>query len=516
MRYVRRRRGRSWAKWLYAALFAAVAVGCGDDDPEREVSSSGIVRTRGGPIRPMAPLSGSVSGSRQPVFSFNEGRSGRVEICYDRACDQVIESMVSNYGRAQPETPLPAGTLFWRVVSHHGPSAVWQLVIPSRDSGLTTAFGVVPDYTGDGLADIAIGVPASPNGTVQVSFGRPFPVPAFNVTLEGGDQFGRGIAAVGDLNGDGFVDLAVASGVDPGVVTIYNGGPLGPSMGLTLSAGPLVSVGFGMTMASAGDVDCDGYGDIVVGGLEIAQVFLGSASGVVAKAAFTLAGATGGNALTVQGPGDVNGDGNPDVLVGGVIYLGNGKTFTAQTPFTPGLGAAFVGDDDGDGLTDVAAGGGILPGSPAGVDPGRSSFFQLNETVFAAAGDVDGDGHADVVSRLKAGSGFAERERVYFGAPTGCATAGCREFSRLFITGHDNAGGDLRAIIAAAGDIDGDGGDDLVVATPDNRRVHIYLAGGARGVPLQILEPQRFTFTSDTSGFGSSLAGLFGTAPASP
>ena len=428
---------------------------------------------------------------------------------------QVIESLLGKDGQAQPETPLPAGMLFWRVVSHHGPSAVWQLVIPSRDSGLSTAFGVVPDYNGDGLADVAIGVPANPNGTVQVSFGRFFPVPAFNVTLQGGDQFGRGIAAVGDLNGDGFVDLAVASGGDPGVVTIYNGGAAGPTMGLTLAPGPLVTAGFGATIASAGDVDGDGYGDVVVGGLEIAQVFLGAASGVVAKAAFTLAGMAGGNALTVQGPGDVNGDGNPDVLVGGVVYLGNGTTFTAQTNFTPGLGAAFVGDDDGDGLTDVAAGGAILPGSPAGVDAGRFLFFQVTETVFAAAGDVDGDGHADVVSGLGAGAGVLERERVYFGAATGCVAAGCREFSRLFITGHDNAGGDLRAIIAAAGDIDGDGGDDLVVATPDNRRVYIYLAGGARGAALQILEPLRFTFTSDTVGFGSSLAGLFGTAPAS-
>ena len=79
MRYVRRRRGRNWAKWLYAALFAAVAVGCGDDEAGREASASGIVRNRGGAIRPMAPLSGSVSGSRQPVLSFNEGRSARVD-----------------------------------------------------------------------------------------------------------------------------------------------------------------------------------------------------------------------------------------------------------------------------------------------------------------------------------------------------------------------------------------------------------------------------------------------------
>ena len=91
-----------------------------------------------------------------------------------------------------------------------------------------------------------------------------------------------------------------------------------------------------------------------------------------------------------------------------------------------------------------------------------------------------------------------------------------RRSHALIITGHDHAGGDLRAIIAAAGDIDGDGGDDLVVATPDNRTVYIYLAGGARGVALQIVSPQQFTFTSDTVGFGSSLAALFGTAPASP
>ena len=510
MRYVRRRRGRNWAKWLYAALFAAVAVGCGDDDPGRELSSSGIVRTRGGPIRPIAPLSGSVSGSRQPVFSFNEGRSGRVDICYDRACEHVIESIQSNYGRAQPETPLPAGTLFWRVVSHHGPSAVWQLVIPSRDSGLTTAFGVVPDYNGDGLADVAIGVPARDTGTVQVSMGRFFPVAVFDVTLEGGARFGRGIAAVGDLNGDGVVDLAVASGVDPGVVTIYNGGSPAPTMGLTLPPGD-VTAGFGMTTASAGDVNGDGYGDIVVGGLEAAQVFLGGANGVATKPAHTLAGMTGGNALTVQGPADVNGDGNPDILVGGVLYLGNGSGFTAQTPFTPGPGAGFVGDVDGDGLTDVAAGGAVLPGSPAGVDPGRFLFIQPGEEVRAAAGDVDGDGHADVVSSIISPVNVPdERERIYFGAPSGCFAPLCRSFAALFIAGHDRTGGNLRAIIAAAGDVNGDGGDDLVVATPENAMVYLHVAG-ARDVPFNSPLP----FTGDP-GFGSSLAALFGTAPLIP
>ena len=76
-----------------------------------------MIRNRDGAVRPMAPLSGSVSGSRQPVFSFNGGRSARVDICYDRACAHVIESLYGDDGQAQPDTPLPAGTLFWRVVS---------------------------------------------------------------------------------------------------------------------------------------------------------------------------------------------------------------------------------------------------------------------------------------------------------------------------------------------------------------------------------------------------------------
>jgi len=112
-----------------------------------------------------------------------------------------------------------------------------------------------------------------------------------NVTLLGGDQFGRSIAAVGDVNGDGFVDLAIASGADPGTVNIYDGGAAGPTLGNALLPGP-VTAGFGAMMASAGDVDGDGYGDVIVGGREATQVFLGSGKGMPITAAFTLPGAS--------------------------------------------------------------------------------------------------------------------------------------------------------------------------------------------------------------------------------
>jgi hypothetical protein len=269
--------------------------------------------------------------------------------------------------------------------------------------------------------------------------------------------------------------------------------------------------GFGTTMASAGDVNGDGYGDVIVGGREAAQVFLGSATGMAATAAFTLTGAAGGDALIVQGPGDVNGDGAPDVFVGGIIYLGTGTGFTPQTNFAPGAFAAdFAGDNDGDGLTDFAANQGIFPGTPAGIDGNQTLFIQAGEFVFATAGDIDGDGYWDTVSSLTQMEGFPERARVYFGAPTACGSNGCRASSALFIPGFDFTPASTSAIVAAAGDINGDGGDDLVVLTPENGSVFIYLAGGARELPLA-----SFALVNATA-IGGSLAALFGTAPTSP
>ena len=150
-----------------------------------------------------------------------------------------------------------------------------------------------------------------------------------DVTLTDGALFGRAVASAGDINGDGFIDLAVASGPAPGAVTVYLGGPAGPGgAGTALSAGDVTS-GFGDTMASAGDVNGDGYGNLLVGGLEHAQVFLGSSGGLATTAALTLVGSTAngssGEATVVQGPSDVNADGAPDLFVGNALYLSRSR-----------------------------------------------------------------------------------------------------------------------------------------------------------------------------------------------
>jgi hypothetical protein len=148
------------------------------------------------------------------------------------------------------------------------------------------------------------------------------PSPTWTLEINRGNAlFGSSVASAGDINGDGYGDVIVGAmgytvgQANEGAAYVFVGSPIG----LLLTPAWTVesnhtNATFGFSVASAGDVNGDGYGDVIVGGREIAQVFLGSAKGMAAAAAFTLAGAAGGDALIVQGPGDVNVPGSFDLL----------------------------------------------------------------------------------------------------------------------------------------------------------------------------------------------------------
>ena len=460
---------------------------------------SGVIRKQDGAVRLLRAALGQRE--RQPpagVRVHAGARRARRHLLRPRLRPRAASRSTATTVEAQPETPLPAGTFFWRVVDAPADERDLAARHPvARERPHHRRPRPCPTTTVTAWRTSPIGAPAAGTGSVPVFFGRFFGADRHaDVTLTGGDAFGRG-----DRGGrrPQRRRLRRARGRvgrrSRDRSTIYDGGARGPDHGHHAAA----RAGHGRTSGRRWRARATSTATATAtsssGGREVAQVFLGGANGVAATAAFTLAGAPGGDALVVQGPGDVNGDGAPDVFVGGVIYLGDGSTASRRRrasrpgPWPPD----FAGDNDGDGLTDFAANQGVFPGTPAGIDPNpvpassrrASSCSRARATSMATA-------TADVVSSIIAPSrACPERERVYFGAPTGCGTNGCRAFSPLFIPGLDfTPASNLRAIIAAAGDINGDGGDDLVVLTPENGD-RLHLPGGRRARAAAGVVPAR-------------------------
>ncbi|MBM4431859.1 MAG: hypothetical protein FJ026_16160, partial [Chloroflexi bacterium] len=199
-----------------------------------------------------------------------------------------------------------------------------------------------------------------------------------------GSRFGVSVASAGDVNGDGFPDIIVGAdgyASDRGRVYVYQGAYWGLSATPVFTATGEASYNqFGRFVGTAGDVNGDGYADVIVGapgynsGQGRAYVYLGGAGGLSAARAFTLTGEPGSQfGMSVGTAGDaVGGDGYDEVIVGASAYSGS-----------TGRAYVFRGGASGLSSTPVFTATGETVGSLFG-DP------------VATAGDVNGDGYADV------------------------------------------------------------------------------------------------------------------------
>jgi len=271
-----------------------------------------------------------------------------------------------------------------------------------------TAFGASPyehlgqrvapagDVDGDGIDDLLSGSPLADGvgaaaGVVRWFPGSPGGPTVGGWTLDGdaaGAGLGRSLTSLGDLDADGFGDFAVGAPGDEQVHVIF-GGIGGPSDRAVVLDAPSPG-SFGWSLAAA-DYDADGILDLVVGAplaeaggmLERGLVFVypgagfWGLSGLTFAPTVTLIGPGPGARFgwAVAAPGDVNADGEPDLLVGAPTHS---STF-------PDAGAALL----------FLGGAGTVGVFPAWAVHGDEAGAYLGSAV--AGGDLDGDGASDVV-----------------------------------------------------------------------------------------------------------------------
>ena len=404
------------------------------------------------------------------------------------------------------------------------------------------------DANGDGYADVIVGAVnySSNTGRAYIYLGGAAMNNIADVTMTGeaiNIHFGNDVSGAGDINGDGYSDVIVGASeyaTSTGRAYLFNGGAVMDNTADVTLTGESLNNDFGSTVSGAGDVNGDGYSDVIVGANGYsassgrAYLFYGGTvmNNVVDN---TLSGEGTGNyfGFSVSEAGDVNGDGYSDVIIGSTAYnASTGRAYVYTNTMSGedipdlsvngeaainyfGTSVSSAGDVNGDGYSDVIVGaenyssntgtayiyyGGVIMNNVADVTlTGEAANNYFGHSV-SGAGDVNGDGFSDVIVGANGYSTSTGRSYVYFGA------AVMNNVADVVMTG-EATNNNFGISVSAAGDANGDGYSDVIVGANNHNstvgRAYIYYGGAAMNNVADV------TMTGETSPnyFGISVSG---------
>jgi hypothetical protein len=382
--------------------------------------------------------------------------------------------------------------------------------IPMGNKTLASIAGI-GDVDGDGLPDIAAGnydtVRAYSAVTGEMLW-----------RYEDGQQgaLGAVVVALGDVNGDGIPDVAAGDPTaDPGGVT--SAGILYVLDGATgekihIVEGTRFAQGVGLRFDAVGDLDGDGFKDLLIGDPMANEPspsygLVRAVSGADGDEIFTITADVPDHRFgtLVADAGDVNGDGVHDFVVGsldpGVLALFSGAEPNEPPVWTKTLKlpdhVISVGDLNGDDVPDLAGARFdsyesrllLIDGATGGTIDTLGSFDEGFHSI-ACPGDLTDDGKPDLFSALFESSVNEDPYAKAMKLPDG---------DTIFTVTNPPGGSYLGSAVAVAGDLDEDGLDDFIVASPT--RFMVFAGDGSGPILDKIVSDDYPWSTADVMGF---------------